>query len=76
MLFYQAIIVHEEYVALTLENDISMLILEEEIEWNNGSQAACKPKHNPDDIAGESTTVSGWGTEESGKKRINEHFLC
>ena len=64
---FQDVINHENYAPLTLANDISLIVLAEDVSWTNDAyNPACSPSLGVDAYAGEQTTVSGWGTLRSG----------
>ena len=56
--------IHESYNSNTFENDIAILELNGDINYDNAAQPVCIP--STDVTAGTSVRVSGWGTLSSG----------
>ena len=66
---------HPQYdVTGMLENDIAILTLSSDVEFNDGVQPVCQPVTGLDAYVGQTSTVSGWGTTRSGGK-FTENLL-
>ncbi|ELT94885.1 hypothetical protein CAPTEDRAFT_19592 [Capitella teleta] len=61
---------HPDYRPLTIQNDVSLLVLADEITFSDGRRMVCPPSRvasgNADGYAGETLIVSGWGTQSEG----------
>ncbi|ELU16695.1 hypothetical protein CAPTEDRAFT_113671, partial [Capitella teleta] len=61
---------HPDYRPLTIQNDVSILVLAEEISFSDGRRMVCPPSRvdsgNADGYAGDTLIVSGWGIQSSG----------
>lgn len=60
---------HPEYSHTTKSvNDIALMRLKEEIEWNDLIQPACLPNPDKDSFSGHVATVAGWGKSDREKR--------
>ena len=68
-----AIMDHEKYNQFSLKNDFSMLKLSSNIDFASypNIRPACLPTNDDNDFAGETATVTGWGTTSSGGSTSN-----
>ncbi|KAK4311940.1 hypothetical protein Pmani_016606 [Petrolisthes manimaculis] len=63
----EQIIVHQNYDATTVNNDIALFKLSEPVEYSNGVQPICLPcSVTPETLQGQKGTVTGWGTTSAG----------
>ena len=64
------IIVHEDYAPVLIDNDISLLLMNE-ISFNDYYTPVCRPtKATGDEYAGLDGYISGWGTTSEGGKLL------
>ena len=49
-----------------IEFDIAILELAEDIAWSDAYQPICAPRSGDDGYVGETCSVSGWGSTQSG----------
>nr|ATU82466.1 venom S1 protease with CUB domain 1 [Lethocerus distinctifemur] len=61
----RAILQHEEFEPRTLKNDISLLLLDEPIEFNSLVGPVCL-QSSPMDISGQYVKIIGWGLTQAG----------
>ncbi|CAG0880138.1 unnamed protein product [Cyprideis torosa] len=54
-----------------IENDIALLKLKTDINFNDYVQPACLPDNNDNQFEGQTVTVSGWGATKEGGKSSN-----
>ncbi len=57
---------HESYDADTQANDILVLTLGQDVEFDENAAAACLPTKSIKEYEGEGVTVSGWGRTTEG----------
>ena len=70
----QRIIMHPSYISRQVADDIALIQLQEEVEWNDRIQPACLPNPDKDSFSGMIATVSGWGWSDevkNGGQRAN-----
>jgi len=57
------ILVHPNYNSETQENDFSLLLLQNPIQFSSKAGAACLPPDTSATFVGTNLTISGWGLE-------------
>ena len=62
------IIDHPDYNPFTYQHDISLLRLEESVEFGDHAMPACRPGGGGNEYEGQTCHVSGWGAIFSGGK--------
>ena len=58
---------HPSYISRQVADDIALIQLQEEVEWNDRIQPACLPNPDKDSFSGMIATVSGWGWSDEVK---------
>ena len=67
---------HESYDDSTQANDILVLTLGQDVEFDENAAAACLPTKSIKEYEGEGVTVSGWGdTAEGGEGTMDLQVL-
>lgn len=65
---FKEIIEHRDFQALPItENDIALLVLAENVTWNEAYNPVCQPSRGVDAYANETGTCSGWGVNVAGE---------
>lgn len=68
------IVMHPSYVTRQLADDIALVHLDQQVEWNDFVQPACLPNPDKESFAGLVATASGWGwTDEVKNGKTNAH---
>ena len=70
----QQIISHEGYNSHTIDKDIALLKLSEDIQYNAAVSPVCLPKRDPTD--GKMCVTTGWGSTQGRKKASISTYIC
>ena len=65
------VIKHEQYNSQTLDNDISLIQLKDEVDFTDFIRPACIPEPNTIITFGTKVLISGWGTLKAGGRQPN-----
>ena len=64
---------HPSYVTRQLADDIALINLDQDVEWNDFVQPACLPNPDKESFAGLLATASGWGWTDEVKNGKTLH---
>ena len=71
--FAKAVHYHQYYRPGSLANDLALIELEEQFDYNEHLQPACLPKTEP--TVGERCFIAGWGMSSTGSIGVETHLL-
>ena len=71
---------HPDYSSSTIQNDVTVIVLNDQIEINYARRPVCSSERNianADDYSGDRLICTGWGTtSESGKSALTTNTVC